>query len=283
MLLEIAIADAYSAGFEYTDSHTVLNYNDLSRYLKHPRQSVRPGYYTVDTQMCMALAEVIISGENWTPLVLANKFVEVFKRDPRSGYTSGLYNFLKGIETGEQFLKEIVGVSDKGGAAVRAGPIGVFPTISKVIELATMQAKITHNSKGGIKAACAAALMSHYFIYHLGPKERLGEFLEEHVEGEWAEPWYDKVGPKGWMSVRAAITALSESDRMSSLLRSCVIFSGDVETVAAIALAAGSCSDEILQDLPVNLIWTLEDTRYGRDYLIDLDRQLLRSLAAYQG
>ena len=68
MLVEVAIGDAYSAGFEYTDSMTVLNYNDLSRYLKHPRQSVRPGYYTVDTQMCMALAEVIIAKQRNGPI-----------------------------------------------------------------------------------------------------------------------------------------------------------------------------------------------------------------------
>ena len=54
---------------------------------------------------------------------------------------------------------------------MRSGPIGIFPTIEKVIENATIQAAITHNTPDGIKAAIAAALMSHYFIYS-GSQER---------------------------------------------------------------------------------------------------------------
>jgi ADP-ribosylglycohydrolase len=83
------------------------------------------------------------------------------------------------------------------------------------------------------------------------------------------------VKAKSWMSVRAAITALRESDSMSDLLRRCVAFSGDVDTVAAIALAAGSCCDELAQDLPDQLVCQLESGPYGRDYLADLDKRLL--------
>ena len=38
----------------------------------------------------------------------------------------------------------------------------------------------------GINAACAAALMSHYFLHDLGPKSWLGEFLQGNVPGQWA-------------------------------------------------------------------------------------------------
>jgi len=44
------------------------------------------------------------------------------------------------------------------------------------------------------------------------------------------------------------------------------------DTVATIALAAGSCSAEIAQDLPENLI---ENGTYGHDHLVALNRQLL--------
>lgn len=77
------------------------------------------------------------------------------------------------------------------------------------------------------------------------------------------------------MSVRAAITAVMRNDSMSKLLQDCIAFTGDVDTVAAIALAAGSCSEEITQDLPDHLIATLENNSYGKDYLINLDKQLM--------
>ena len=80
---------------------------------------------------------------------------------------------------------------------------------------------------------------------------------------------------KGWMSVRAAITALTASERMSDLLRRCVDFTGDVDTVAAIALAAGARCEEIEQDLPTHLVNGLEESAFGRRYIEDLDARLL--------
>jgi ADP-ribosylglycohydrolase len=273
MLLELAVGDAYGAGFEYAPE--MAQYNDLSRYVRHPRHLITPGAYTDDTQMSLAIAEIIVSGADWTPLNLANAFVAAFKRDPREGYAGGFYDFLRHVRDGEQFLAEIHGASDKSGAAMRAAPIGVYPTVAEVVARTSAQAAITHNTPDGINAAIAAALMSHYCLYHLGPKADLGAFLEAHVPEEWSVPWIGKVKSKGWMSVRAAITALEASDHMSDLLRRCVDFTGDVDTVAAIALAAGSCCAEIEQDLPAHLVYGLEDSAFGRTYIEDLDARLM--------
>lgn len=161
---------------------------------------------------------------------------------------------------------------------MRAAPIGVVTTIEKVIEYSKIQAAITHNTPDGINAAITAALMSHYFIYQLGQKKDLGKFMESHVPGEWSKPWQGEVKSKGWMSVRAAITAIIQNDSMSELLKDCIAFSGDVDTVAAIALGAASCSAEISQNLPLHLIETLENDSYGRDYLIDLDSKLMSNV-----
>lgn len=274
MLLELAVGDAYGAGFEYA-SEMVERYNDLSRYVQHPRHQIKPGCYTDDTQMSLAIAETLVAQEPWIPEVLAHRFVTTFKRDRREGYSSKFYQFLLQVQDGQQFLEGINWTSDKSGAAMRAAPIGVLPSVEKVIEAATVQAAITHNTPDGINAARAAALMSHYFIYRLGSKKELGQFLEAHVSGEWSHPWQGKVQSKGWMSVRAAITAVMRNDSLSELLKDCIAYTGDVDTVGAIALAAASCSEEITQDLPEHLIASLENGSYGRDYIIDLDRQLM--------
>ncbi|MEG4021818.1 ADP-ribosylglycohydrolase family protein [Microcoleus sp. S13C4] len=275
MLIELAIGDAYGAGFEFVDQQTIALYNNLNGYIKHPRHDIQPGCYTDDTQMSLAVAEAIVSREPWTPELLATKFVAAFHRDRRFGYAGKFYNFLLQVQDGKEFLEKIHSASDKSGSAMRAGPIGIFPTVEKVIENATIQAAITHNTPEGIKAAIAAALMSHYFIYQLGLKKNLGNFLERHVAGEWSIPWQGEVSAKGLVCVRAAITAVMRNDTMSKLLQDCIAFSGDVDTVATIALAAGSCSSEIAQDLPENLVQGLENQSYGRDYIIELDRQLM--------
>lgn len=274
MLLELAIGDAYGAGFEYANRQLIRQFNDLSHYHKHPRHSIGPGRYTDDTQMTLAIVESILSAEDWTPQNLAARFVDVFKRDPREGYASRFYSFLKDMKDGAQFLAEIIPTSDKSGAAMRSIPIGIYPTRQEVIERTTIQAAITHNTPDGINAAVVTALMSHYFLYDLGPKNDLGAFIEGHVKGKWADTWQGQVGPKGWMSVKAAITAIHQTSKLSDLLKACINYSGDVDTVATIALGAASCSKEFAQDLPSVLIDDLENTPYGREYLVNLDKAL---------
>jgi ADP-ribosylglycohydrolase len=282
MLLELAVGDAYGAGFEYVDRDVIQANNDLSRFVKHPRHNIVPGRYTDDMQMSLAIAELLISGQPWTALALADKFVEVFKRDRRVGYSARFFDLLERVETGQQFLAAIDPRSDKSGAAMRAAPIGVLPSIWDVIEQSSLQAAITHGTPDGVNAAVAAALMSHYCLYCLGPKHDIGQFINTHVAGDWAEPWHGKVKTKGWMSVRAAITALIASDSMTALLQRCVAFSGDVDTVAAIALAAGAHSIEIAQDLPENLVLQLENGPFGREYLIALDAALLKTVPEHE-
>jgi ADP-ribosyl-[dinitrogen reductase] hydrolase len=275
MILELAIGDAYGAGFEYAGERMVRERNDLSAYVQHPRHALQPGRYTDDTQMSIAIAEAMLSGREWTAELLASSFVDVFRRDARQGYSSRTYAALNGATDGADFLARLDPVSDTSGAAMRASPIGLYSEIATVLSRCRLQAALTHNTPGGIQAAQAASLMTHFTYYQLGPKRDLPAFLSRHVPGEWVIAWRGKVGQPGMASVRAALTALVHCDRMSDLLRMCVDFTGDVDTVAAVALAAGSCCTEMQQELPAHLHAGLERGPFGYDYLVELDRRLL--------
>lgn len=272
MLLEGAIGDAYGSGFEYADEN--LKYNDLSNYVKHPTYGLGLGIYTDDTQMSVALAEMMLSDLEWTPLNIANKFVECFKRDWRNGYSRLFQAFLERISSGEQFLAEIKADSDKSGGAMRASCIGLHYSIDEVINKTTIQCKLTHDTPDGIAAAQASSLLT----YHLdkdGKPVDAGKFINEHVKlHNWDEDYIGKVKAKGWMSVRAAITAVKRNTSLSALLKDCINFSGDVDTVATIALSAASCSRYYTPDLPHHLIAGLENGLYGKDYLVKLDSEL---------
>jgi ADP-ribosylglycohydrolase len=274
MLVELAVGDAYGAGFEFAPDIVVRRHNRARYYVQHSRHDIRPGNYTDDTQMTLAIVESLLSGEAWTAENLAARFVAVYHRDPRPGYASRFYSFLQNVHSGAEFLATIRADSDRSGAAMRAAPLGVLPSIDEVMERCRVQAVVTHNTPAGIDAALAAALMAHYCLYQIGPKQWLPMFLENHVPGQWLIPWVGKVGEQGLMSVRAAVTALVRNWRLSSLLRDCIAFTGDVDTVATVALAAASCSVEYEQDLPADLLLMLENGTYGRDYLAALDRQL---------
>ena len=62
------------------------------------------------------------------------------------------------------------------------------------------------------------ALVSHYFIYRLGKKANLDEFLTPYLSAKWLKPWQGKVGEPGWMSVKAAITAIIAIFNLSSTI-----------------------------------------------------------------
>jgi ADP-ribosyl-[dinitrogen reductase] hydrolase len=276
MLVELAIGDAYGAGFEYVNRQLIRQFNNLSSYHKHPRHSgTHPGMYTDDTQMTLAIAELMVEGAAWTPANIAQKFVTCFKRDMREGYAGRFYEFLKQVQDGEEFLAKIRPESDKSGAAMRAAPLGIYPTIAEVLERCRIQAAVTHNTPDGIHAACAAALLAHYCFYNLGALHDAGKFIEAHVPGEWADAWRGQVGPKGWMSVKAAISVVQQHTSLAAMLKASVDYSGDVDTVATIALGAAACSPQVAQDLPQNLIDDLENGAFGRDYLQILNSKLM--------
>jgi len=276
MLVETAIGDAYGMGFEYADGNLPLN--TLEAYVKHPTHGLRPGQYTDDTQMTIAVAEALIEHLPFSREVLMRKFYDVFARDRRDGYSRAFQKLLETAKNGDELLALVRPDSDKSGGAMRAGPVGILPDPKQVVETAELQASVTHDTEDGRAAAAAAALMTHYFIYDEGPKVDLGNYLNLYAPvcsvRSWDEPWTGKVLGKGWMPVRAAITSIKAHDSLSSILRACIAFSGDVDTVGAIAMSAASCSKEIQKDLPEKLFWTLEGGKYGREFLAELDSKL---------
>ncbi|GAA0228674.1 hypothetical protein GCM10010492_28800 [Saccharothrix mutabilis subsp. mutabilis] len=273
VLVELAVGDAYGAGFEYAPAGFVAEHNTLRDYVRHPRHDLRPGAYTDDTQMTLALAELLADGEEWTPETIAERFVAAFHRDPRPGYARGFQAFLGEVRTGADFLARIRPHSDKSGAAMRAAPAGLLSTVDEVLARTAVQARVTHDTPDGVASASAAALAVHYCRHGLGPVAEVGEWIADRLGSPvWARPWRGEVGEKGVMSVRAALTALAAHDTQSGVLRACVAFTGDVDTVATVALAAASHTHRA--DLPATLLDGLENGAYGRDHLAGLDARL---------
>ncbi|WP_282774195.1 ADP-ribosylglycohydrolase family protein [Phaeodactylibacter xiamenensis] len=275
MLLEIAIADAYGVGFEYRPQNFIRENNDLEKYYSHEKYASLHGCYSDDTQMSLGIAELMLENASWEARIIADYFVEVFQRDPRNGYSKKFQNILSASSSGEDLLSNIVPTSDRSGAAMRSGIIGLYADTEGVMKKTRLQASLTHNTESGKAAAEAAALLTHYFAYQKGAKADVGNYVSEVVSSpKWSEDWSGEVGEKGWMSVRAAITAIKKSSSQSELLKTCIAFTGDVDTVAAIAFSAAYFCREIERDLPDWMYEHLENGKYGRDYLISVDKRL---------
>lgn len=274
MLVFLAIGDAYGAGFEYAPADFVARHNDLSGYFQHPRHlGIKPGMYTDDTQMSLAVAETLLHNPRPSSLEWAEHFVRAFQRDRREGYAQRFYDFLTTVQSGSDFLARIKPSSDKSGAAMRALPIGYLANPELVLQVCGEQARITHDTPGGVRSAQAVALSAHYLLHRLGPKSELPNYLENRIGGEWFD-WQGSVGSAGMDSARAALTSFGRHDSMRTMLKECIAWNGDVDTVASLALGLAACTSEVRQDLPQVLHQNLEKGPYGLDYLEQLDRQL---------
>jgi len=280
MIVEGAIGDAYGAGFEFAPYEKIRNKNNISQYETHPLFEEIKGKYTDDTQMSIGISELLLEEADWTPLIIANKFVEVFKRDPRRGYAKRFYQFLLDIKDGQEFLDKIIAKSERNGAAMRAFPIGILKEEKEIIEKCDMQSSVTHQTDKALLSAQAIALTSHYFIYNKGEKSDLKEYLEDVQNYKWEGDWKGKVNVNALETVEAVLSILLQENSLTKMLKKSVDFGGDVDTVASLTLAIGKMSRETEDDLPSWLYKDLENDKYGYHFLKKLDEKLLKNIKA---
>lgn len=275
MLTEIAIADAYGAGFEFCSEDKIISQNNLDLYSKHELYDIL-GKYTDDTQMSIAIVEFILSGEEWNKENIASKFIECFKRDVRLGYSEGFFNLLSKVESSKELLELIIPTSERNGAAMRSVPIGFLKNKEDVIALAKLQAQVTHDSPIGIQSSCAVALAAHFGTHQKGSIRDLESFLESEQYGNWDYNWKDRVSLNAYDTVSAALTCLLKHSSLTKLLKSCINLGGDTDSVAAIAVGLATCFKEYKKDLPIQLYNNLNEDKYGISFLLDLESKFLK-------
>lgn len=263
-LLRIGIADAYAAGAEYLkfprDDQVRKACLEFKRYVGHPTHGHIPGTYTDDTEMSVANARVLVECEPpYTATMFADAYVREFARgNRRKGYSRGFQSFLESIRSGAEFLAQIRPDSRKNGAAMRATPFGVLPDVQQVLDAATLQARITHDTPEGRFSARAVALMSHFALrereslrempdYCLGklPKEDVRQF--GYVFGQ---KWPGKPvtslphASVGVTTVHAVVDLLvgesAATNSLMTMLERLIRWGGDTDSVAAVAWGIAS-------------------------------------------
>ena len=294
MLQLMSWSDAYGCGFEYAPKEYIQNHNDVKRYYKHPRHNKPAGEYSDDTQMSLAIMELMIDEKNgkcnWTPLEIANKFVEAYKRCPVKGYAKRFQQLLDEVTNGQDLLDRIIPNSDKSGATMRSIPLGYYASIDDAEHRTVLQAKITHDTPDGIAAAIAVAGMAH-FVLQNKTVDGIEFFVQDRLEKsqlpvssgvKWTESWHGEVGAKGWMSVRAALTAISQTKniaperKLHELAKRCVDFGGDVDTVAIIAVGAvAPIWRETTSEID-EMVNTVKPNCHGIQFLTELERKFMR-------
>jgi len=276
MLLEIAVGDAYGAGFEFSSRDKIHRHNDLNQYVGHDL-GFSAGHYTDDTQMSIAVAEVLLeNGENNRPTreTFAHAFIRCYKRDPRPGYAKGLQSLLDECRDGVDLLHKIRPESRRNGAAMRSVPVGLLPDIDQVKQVSRAHAIITHDTDEGVLSAQIVALMAHVLLYEQMAFVDVAAFIQSQTGFVLANDWNREVECDALQTLHAVHTVLLRHRRLSELLVAAVDFGGDTDSVAAITSGLASLSREYINDIPIRLIETLESGPFGRPFLEAMDVRL---------
>jgi ADP-ribosyl-[dinitrogen reductase] hydrolase len=264
MLVELAIADGYSG--ELTNSLLEL-VSDKQVVREH-----LPRHYTGITQSNIAIAKMLVLDLPWLKDFLANSLVTTFKQDPRVGYGEEFDRLLATVRDGNELIESINSDDHQDHPAVRAVPVGILASPEQVIKASISHAAITNNTPDGWNTAIAVGLMSHYFLYRLGKKEQLIDFLTIYIDTKWLQTKSIAASSPILTATQQTIDAVIKHHSLSQLLQYCHL-SEHRKLISAIAVAAAACSEEYQQDLPQCLFDHLENEQYGRDYLLSLDQK----------
>jgi ADP-ribosyl-[dinitrogen reductase] hydrolase len=273
MLLEIAIGDAYGAGFEFSARDKINAYNIGTTFIEHDL-GLSAGHYTDDTQMSIALAEMLLFDIEFTQENCAEFFIHTFKRDQRLGYAKGFQTLLEACENGADLIRKIKPISIRNGAAMRSVPLGLINNIDQLLHTAKIQASVTHNTTEGILSSQIIALAANKLIYEKYAIKDLPGLIQTTLNFTINTHWQKEVQCDAVQTIHAVFSALVSHTSMGRLLIDCVNYGGDVDSVAAIALGLASLSTEYEQDIHPNLFFSLENHNYGFDFLKKLDQQL---------
>ena len=273
MLWEIAIGDAYGAGFEFSTREKIRRHNTLQTFVAHDL-GIPAGHYTDDTQMSIAVAEVLVGETEWSSDTFAQAFVHCYKRDPRPGYAKGLQALLQECKDGTELRHKIRPESRRNGAAMRSVPLGLIADVERLKETARAQAVITHDTPEGVLSSQVVALMAHVLLHKRAFLKDLRQLIELHTGFVAESHWANEVECNAFQTLHAVHTVLLRNRRFSDLLLDAVNLGGDVDSVAAIAMGLASLSVEYVNDIPPQLANELESGPFGQTYLRTLDVSL---------
>lgn len=293
MLLRIAQADAYAVACEYVKKkeHPELFEEafKFERYLQHPTyHKLKPGMYTDDTQMSIAVAEVLMSVSDPKYEDFADAFFRCFKRDERDGYSRGFQAILEEAKDSTHMRSLLKPDSNKNGAAMRSVPLGVLRKPDRIVELAALQAGITHQTWGGVNSSIAVALMSHFALYDRRGFDSMYGWCSQYLPAfeYFREPWEGGVGHKntdkrnlgvGMCTAHAVHTLLVEEKSLMGILRRTLEWGGDTDSVAAIAwgIASARYQDEVLPEFLERELEAQGNPQYGPRFLKDTGLKLM--------
>jgi ADP-ribosylglycohydrolase len=189
-----------------------------------------PWFWTDDTEMALAICEVLDAHCGIDRDLLAQVFARRYVRQPARGYGAGAHQLLRELALGARWevasteLFEGMGSFGNGGA-MRAAPVGAYfaDDLEAVVEHARWSAEVTHAHREGQAGAIATALAAAYAVRAKDDPASLGEVdlfdfvLERTPDGETRAMIDVAKRLPEHATVQLAASALGTGGRVSSM------------------------------------------------------------------
>lgn len=259
-LVHMAMADAYAMAVEFVDrtvhEGTVAACQRMEGYVSHPTFLAHvPGRYTDDTEMTVANVRVLLASDGpWTRAQFARAYAEEYRRGGgRAGYSRGFKAVLDQLRNPDDLLAALRPNSVGNGAAMRSVPFGALPLLS-CLDVATEQARVTHDTPAGLFSARAIALLAHFAFHRNDSLIWALEFCQDSLPPEDQE--FVRLLSRNWQprpvqayedsplaveTVQAVFHILAHGTSLRRLLLCTITVGGDTDTVAALCWGIASC------------------------------------------
>lgn len=294
-LFGLACGDALGARFEAQDASYIRSrFQTVRDLIKSVSDEL---WYTDDTQMAIAVTEVLASDRAITEQRLCEAFVANYV--PSRGYGRGARAVLEAMEDGKDHRavaqRYFPGGSYGNGAAMRVAPVGLFfrDDYAKVLAQSRTSAFPTHVHPLGVEGAQLLALAvavasnmrkfdSAEFFRQISLHCQSPEFTTkiQNAAAVTNPSALASLG-NGIEAVESVPTAIAcfalFPDSYEETIGTAILLGGDTDTIAAMAGAISGAHLGI-GAIPSAILDRLEDSPKGRRYLTELAD---RMVAAY--
>jgi ADP-ribosylglycohydrolase len=198
--------------------------------IEHRIVQTAPWFYTDDTEMALAIVDVLEElGEIDTDF-LAMRFAHRYERRPQRGYGATAHSILRAIAAGRNYRQVTPAVfegqgSMGNGAAMRAGPLGAYFATDgpqRIVEESLRSAEVTHAHPEGAAGAAAVALGAAWAANNRGniterSQQDFLKFAMDYTPGGYVREGIAKAyGFESHCSVMMAAAVLGNGSKVSA-------------------------------------------------------------------
>lgn len=249
-LLGLAAGDAVGTTLEFTKRDAVPPVTDM---VGGGPFELKPGQWTDDTAMALALANSLIERDGFDPRDCISRFV--------NWYRWGVYSctgtcFDIGIATssalrrfeadGEPFAGSTDPNNAGNGSLMRLSPVaiwGVSRSDAELVQVARDQSRLTHGAEECVAACEGYALLTARAIRGASREEILAPLTLDAppriagvLAGSWREKTRSKISSSGYVvdSLEAALWCVAKGESFEETILLAANLGDDADTVAAI-------------------------------------------------